>query len=100
MIQTSYPINGPNFFKLKVKHPIKYYNKHHASCLSLHVIIESILGSHVSMVVYTLGWDDGTSLAPKVEGMACDCYTKCGETPPCPTTPNPCSTPINPPWCP
>jgi hypothetical protein len=24
-----------------------------------------------------LGWDDGTSLAPEVEGMACDYYAKC-----------------------
>jgi len=30
-----------------------------------------------------LGWDDGSSPTPKVECMACDYYTKCGEMPPC-----------------
>jgi len=50
-----------------------------------------------------LGGDDGTSPAPKVEGMACDYYAKCGKVPSCPdapTSPISYSTPINVPWHP
>jgi hypothetical protein len=38
------------------------------------IITGTIHGSYVYVVTCTLGWDDGTSLKPKVEGMACDCY--------------------------
>jgi hypothetical protein len=45
-----------------------------------------------------LGKDDGISPTPKVEGMACDDYAKCGKIPSCPgilTSPISFSTPIN-----
>jgi len=50
-----------------------------------------------------LGWDDGTSPTPEVEGMAYDYYAKCGKVPSClgaPTSPIASSTPINVPWHP
>jgi hypothetical protein len=50
--------------------------------MSPFVIVGLILGSHVFVVTCTLGSDDGTFLAPKVKGMACDCYAKCREVPP------------------
>jgi len=74
-----------------------------ASCTSSLITVGPILGSHVSAIIYTLGWDDGTSPTAKVEGMAFDCYAKCGKVPSClgtPTSPISCSTFINVPWHP
>jgi len=34
-----------------------------------------------------LGWDDGTFPTLEVEGMAYECYAKCGKVPSCPGTP-------------
>jgi len=76
---------------------------HRASYTSPFIIVGPILRSHVSAITYTLGWDDGASLALDVEGMACDCYAKCGKVPSCPgapTSPISRSTPINVPWHP
>jgi hypothetical protein len=42
---------------------------------------------YVFVVIYTLGWDDGTLPTPKVKGMACDYYVKCKEVPPSPSAP-------------
>jgi len=62
-----------------------------------------ISGSHVFVLTYTLGWDDGTSLTLDFKGMVYDCYAKCGKAPSCPNAPTSqisCSTPINAPWHP
>ncbi len=76
---------------------------HHVSCTSPSVTVRPILRSHVFVITYTLGWDDGTFLAPDIEGMACGCYAKCGKVPSCPsapTSPISYSTPINVLWHP
>jgi len=65
------------------------------------VTVGLIHGSHVFVVTYTLGWDDGTSPTLDFKGMAYDCYAKCGKAPSCPNAPTSkisCSTPINAPW--
>jgi hypothetical protein len=75
----------------------------HVSCTSPLVIVGPILRTHVSVIICNLGWDDGTSLALEVEGMACDYYAKCGKVPSClsaPISPISYSTPINVPWHP
>ncbi len=74
---------------------------YHVSCTSPPITIGLIPRSHVFVVTCTLGWDDGTSPTPEVEGMACDCYVKCGKVPSClsaPTSIISCFTPINVPW--
>jgi hypothetical protein len=68
---------------MKTKHPMKSRNNCYASFTSPHITIGPILVSHVFVITCTLGWDDGSSPTPKVESMACDYYTKCGEMPPC-----------------
>jgi hypothetical protein len=71
---------------------------HQASYTSPPIIVRPIPLSHVSIVTYTLGWDDGTSSTLEVKGMAYDCYVKCGKVLSChgtPTSPISCSTPIN-----
>jgi hypothetical protein len=70
------------------------------SCISPPITIGSIPWSHVYIVTYTLGWDDGTSLTSEVEGKTCDCYAKCEKVPSCPISPISYSTPINVPWHP
>jgi hypothetical protein len=77
-----------------MKYPIIYC----VSCTSFLVTIGPILGSHVSIVTCTLGWDDGTSPTPEVEGMPYEYYAKCGKVPSCHGTPTSLisySTPIN-----
>jgi hypothetical protein len=70
----------------------------YVSCTSPLIIVGPILGTHVFVIICTLGWDDGISPILKVEGMAYDCYAKCGKMPSCfgtPTSPISCSTFIN-----
>ncbi len=98
MIKTSCPLNRPNSLKLKVNHPVNFRIICHDSCTSPAIIVGPIIGSHVFVVICTLGKDDGISPTPKVEGMACDDYAKCGKIPSCPgilTSPISFSTPIN-----
>jgi hypothetical protein len=82
---------------------MKFHIIHRASCTSPSVIVGTIFRSHVSIITYTLGWDDGTFLTPDIESMACGYYAKCGKVPSCPgapTSPISYSTPINVPWHP
>ncbi len=88
---------------MKAKHLVKSCIIQCASCTSPLITVGKILKSHVSTITYTLGWDDGTSPTFEVEGMACDCYAKCGKVPSChgaPTSLISFSTPINVPWHP
>jgi hypothetical protein len=82
---------------------MKYRIIRRVSCISPPIVVGPIHGSHVFAVTYTLGWDDGTSRTPEVEGMAYDCYAKCGKVSSCfgtPTSQISSSTPINVPWHP
>jgi hypothetical protein len=73
---------------MKTKHLVKFHIIYHDSCTSPFTIVGPIPGSHVFVITCTLGWDDGTSLAPKVEDMACDCYAKYKKVPSCPSAPH------------
>jgi hypothetical protein len=66
---------------------MKFHIIHRVSCTSPLITVGSILGSHVFVITCILGWDDGTSPTPKVEGMAYDYYAKCEMVPSCPGTP-------------
>jgi len=56
---------------------MKSCSNRHASCTSPLITVKPIAGSHGYAITYTLGWDDGTFLAPK--GMTYDYYAKCEE---------------------
>ncbi len=60
-------------------HPMKSCSKCRASCTSPLITAKPIAGSRGYAITYTLGWDDGAFLAPKVKGMAYDYYAKCEE---------------------
>jgi hypothetical protein len=56
-------------------------------CTSSLITTGPIYGSHVSTITCTLGWDDGISPTPKVEGETYDSCVEGGVTPKCPNAP-------------